>query len=267
MEIGKKTDFQDFLSSLSSYGDKHLGILLNSKETRISFSHQSSDDEMKYFTLEEFNDDLVRSLFQRRGKDFKTVDLYSADKEVTLIPHGLFSEKNVGLCLEGVFGKSRKDHLYSFIDCNQIYSLFRIERDILEALKDCFPQLKTHHLIDTVITKTWVDRSFSDGFLLRIHLEKEALFVLAFRGKDLTLFNIQTIGEPTDIIYHVLNSVQGLGIDYSTVDLSCSGDLVDRTEGFELLRSYCPRVRSSVSDSETSEQKDFILDNHRICEL
>ncbi len=267
MGTGKKIDLRNFLASLPEWGDKHLGILLCANETRFSLSHHSSDTHVQYFQVEMLDESVILDLFEQKGKDFKTVDVHSADREVTLVPDGLFSENTVLECLEGVFGKSRNEHKHSFIETVHLHSLFRVAKEQFSALVDCFPQMKIHHIVDTVITKSWVDLSFTDGVLFRVHIEGNVQFIFSFKGKGLTLFNTHSAKGPTDVVYHTLNTIQGLEIDFSDADIACSGDLSPESEAYILLKSYCPRTRFLGSSSENADQREFILDNHRFCEL
>lgn len=267
MVIGKKTDFHDLVSSLPSLGDKHLGILLSSSRPRAAVSSLGTDDDIRYFDLGSLDPSSISDFFKDFGKDFKSVDIYSADKEVTLLPEGLFTEEHLDDCLDGVFGQSRRAVASSFIEALQLHSLFRIDADLDSTLRSSFPQRRFHHLIDTVITRSWVDRSFKEDYYFRLHIEDDIMFICVFRGKELRLFNTQSIRSAADIVYHMLNTIQAAEVDHVDAEVECSGIQVTARKGFELLKSYCPRTVDHYSVSGGSGEKDFILDNHRFCEL
>ncbi|NNK80407.1 MAG: DUF3822 family protein [Flavobacteriales bacterium] len=267
MVTGKKTDFHNHLRSISSLGDKHLGILIGGESFRIALSDNGSDDTIAYFNFDNISAEEIIKTFKLFGMDLGSVDIYSSDPQVTLIPEGIFAENNADEIIEAVYGESRKHSLHSYLESLQLYSIFRMEKEISLALGSCFPQMHVHHLADTVITQSWAQRSFSSGHYFRLHLEGHALFIALFNGKELLLFNTQYIREATDLVYHVLNTVQSSKVDNTSAEIGCSGELMTESESFILLKSYCPKTEFIQPKNPNSDSRDFILDNHRYCEL
>ncbi len=266
MVTGKKIDVLNEVLTGLDPRNQHLGLFISDNRISLCFTSIQSPVQKIVLPLKDSVLSEILNVLESGGKDFHTATAFIATKEITLVPEGVFQPSSSQQYLDSVFGTSRSEIFSQHLEELEIHSLFRMEVGIYASLINVFPQLHVHHIMDAILMETKLNRSFRDSALFRLHKEADDLFLMVYRGKNLELFNVHHIGDPTDLVYHTLNTMELCEVDHSEVDIECSGDMKKSTESFDLLSTYCPQIKYRKGEEiEKGLEEEFVLAHQLLC--
>ena len=211
--------------------------------------------------LNEFNSFL--DSFNEKGKDLPDVTFFLSHSEVSLVPSSLFQEEDAIYFMRIIHGNDpqrciahRMEHLSSHL-------IFSLKEELKHQISFSFPQAEIHHLAELLLQCEELKLSFKGADHIRAHVEGKVLFLMAYRGKSLELFNTFRTQGPTDTLYYILHSMDSLGMDYKSSELVLTGSGFDLKATEELLQGYCPSMASMESTQEAGITA--LLSKYQLC--
>lgn len=262
------TELSSALDSLEELGNKEISLLYSDDSINVLFRPVQGIGDEQLLEMDSIGPDQIVGTMMQKGRDFHSATVFSSTPQVTCVPDGLFDETKSVLYLDSVFGKQRNREAISVhIPTLSLHYVFAIEQSLHTSIKKAFPQVRLKHLCESLLIEAWAEHGHGDEVIFRLHQEKNSLFLIVLKGKELKLFTHHHIGDATDIVYHSLNTIHAMGIDHAEADLACSGSLSTESEAFSLLRSYCPNCHFKMAEfSELKAPHQFILAAQSYCE-
>jgi hypothetical protein len=179
--------------------------------------------------------------------DFEGETVFILDTQAaTIIPKQLFSESDSRAMLEKA-AEVQEDEILShrFIRDRDLNILYAITPE-LENLKNKISG-KVHILHPSECILSLSDQvQASDhqrGFFL-IEVQKHTLEILVIQKDRVRLMNRYTLKDPSDFIYHTLNTLKQLDLDRETIPVYLSGIINQEHELFGLLGKYVRHVKT-----------------------
>lgn len=223
------------------------------------FSVLVSDASYKPVFLKQFTFDsgvTNKSLPSECGRRLEESNLLNFEGEtviildsmaVTAIPKGYFDETLGRAMLEKMADLDENDQVYHrFIKDRNMNLLFAAPEEI-EGLKNRFPsEAKVIHVAECLVSLSdQVKASDHQRGVVMAEVQSHSLDLLVIQEDRVRLLNRYTLNDPSDFIYHTLNTLKQLEMDRETIPVYLSGIVHDEHELYGLLKKYIRYVRTT----------------------
>jgi len=215
----------------------------------------------------EYHDGLLKNEFR------KGTIAYHASKAM-LIPLELEGEGSK--CLSVNFGQELSLQTFSAIDEIDLGFASANQGVNLESWLEAFPFLQTQN--SQVINLELMARKhkFSKGWCTYVDCHETFMDMYVWRGSELLLYSSFQTSGPNDVLYHVANVGQQLGVELESNIVNFSGNIGHGSELDVLLKKYIPRysistglqhVKLAIGLSSVRKQHFASLFNQASCGL
>jgi hypothetical protein len=158
-----------------------------------------------------------------QARIFRHVTVYLPGTQLSLIPDGLFVEKNVKQILtHGTQLGRSQTALTAAIDAN--YRLTWLCQANMEQLfRDSFPACSLSHICIPLIRQIIADHA-SQSRLMHCHTEKNELIILFFKEGNIHYLNSFTVKGLSDMAYFMIAFLRNMNEENADIGISGSKD-------------------------------------------
>ena len=162
----------------------------------------------------------------------------------TLIPAQFYNPELDRQFLEKSSTLSDSDLTYSrYLRNRNLYILFSVSREI-EELKNHMEDTRIIHASECLVSLSdQVQASDHQRGAVLAEVQPYTLALLVIQEDGIRLLNRYTLKDPSDFIYHTLNTIKQLELDRETIPVYLSGIVHDEHELFGLLGKYIRHVK------------------------
>ncbi len=141
---------------------------------------------------------------------------------------------------------SDSDLAYSrYIRNRNLYILFSVSSEI-EELKNQMEDARIIHTSECLVSLSdQIQSSDHQRGVVLAEVQPHTLDLLVIQEDGIRLLNRYTLKDPSDFIYHTLNTMKQLELDRETIPVYLSGIVHDEHELFGLLGKYIRRVQTT----------------------
>lgn len=164
----------------------------------------------------------------------------------TVVPKQLFSEADSRSILEKVAEVEETDSVsHRFIRDRNMNILYTVSAELENLKKKISGRVQILHSSECLLSLSdQVQASdHQRGFIL-LEVQKHSLEILVIRKDRVRLMNRYTLKDPSDFIYHTLNTLKQLDLDRETIPVYLSGIIHQEHELFGLLGKYIRQVKT-----------------------
>jgi hypothetical protein len=174
---------------------------------------------------------------------------------VTLVPNPFYKEDRSREMLEKVCPLDTSDRVTDRIVKNRTgHLLFSVPRKIDELAGRYTGKVKIIHTSECLISLSdQVKSSDHQRGVVMAEVQENTLDILVIREDQIKLLNRYALNDPSDFIYHSLNTMKQLGLDRETIPIYLSGMIHEEHELYGLLGKY---VRNVVTTPYYLEELD-----------
>lgn len=206
---------------------------------------------LKQFTFE--SPVSVGELTSECGQALKDADLFSFEGETVLITDSmavtplpkqfLHTDKNRGI-LEQVCSLNESDHLFDrAIKNREFHLLYAVPEKIIELSKKFTTDVKVIHTAECLLSLSdQIKSSDHQRGVVLVEVQPYSLDILVISGDQIQLLNRYSLNDPSDFIYHALNTMKQLELDKEMIPLYLSGMIHEDHPLYLLLRKYIRNV-------------------------
>jgi len=163
---------------------------------------------------------------------------------VTLVPNHFFNIDRRREMLEKVCPLDVSDRVSDRIVKNRTgHLLYGIPQKIDELAGRFTGEVKVLHTSECLISLSdQVKSSDHQRGVIMAEVQENTLDILVIKEDQIRLLNRYTLNDPSDFIYHVLNTMKQLGLDRESIPVYLSGMIHDEHELNGLLGKYVRNV-------------------------
>lgn len=222
------------------------------------FSLLVSDASYRPVLLKKFNYDRPVNSVQTSEciRMLKESDLFNFQGETvlitdslnsTLIPQSFFDEKLGRDLLEKNAPLEATDQArHRLIRNRALISLFAVTEGILDLESQFSGHVTLLHTTESLISLSdQVQASDHQRGMVLIDVQPMTLDILVIREDKIKLLNKYALKDPSEFIYHTLNTVKQLGLDREIIPVYLSGIIHEEHELFGLLGKYIRTIRTT----------------------
>jgi hypothetical protein len=166
---------------------------------------------------------------------------------VTVIPKQFFDESQNRVLLEKANHLKDNDQVYHrYIKARKFFLIYGVSKEI-EALKQRFTgDVKVIHSSECLLSLAdQVKSSDHQRGVMVADVQPYSLDILFVQEDQIKLLNKYALKDPSDFIYHALNTLDQLGLDRESIPIYLSGIIHEEHELFGLLGKYIRRVTNT----------------------
>ena len=166
---------------------------------------------------------------------------------VTVVPKQFFNESQSRALLEKACSLKDTDQVHHrFIKARKIFLTYAVSKEI-EALKERFiGDVKIIHASECLLSLAdQVKSSDHQRGVMVADVQPFSLDILVIQEDQIKLLNSYTLTDPTDFIYHALNTMNQLGLNRESIPIYLSGIIHEEHELFGLLGKYIRQVTTT----------------------
>ena len=166
---------------------------------------------------------------------------------VTVLPKQFFDETQNRALLEKACSLADNDQVYHrFIKARKFFLLYAVDKEI-EALKERFAgDVKVIHSSECLLSLAdQVKSSDHQRGVMVADIQPYSLDILFVKEDQIKLLNRYVLKDPSDFIYHALNTMNQLGIDRESIPIYLSGIIHEEHELFGLIGKYIRRITNT----------------------
>jgi len=166
---------------------------------------------------------------------------------VTVIPKQFFDESQNRVLLEKACQLKDTDQVYHrFIKARKFFLIYAVTKEI-ETLKERLTgDVKVIHSSECLLSLAdQVKSSDHQRGVMVADVQPYSLDILFVQEDQIKLLNRYALKDPSDFIYHALNTMNQLGIDRESIPIYLSGIIHEEHELFGLLGKYIRRVTNT----------------------
>lgn len=166
---------------------------------------------------------------------------------VTVIPKQFFDELLNRDLLEKANHLKDTDQVYHrYIKARKFFLIYAVSKEI-EALKERFSgDVKVIHSSECLLSLAdQVKSSDHQRGVMVADVQPYSLDILFVQEDHIKLLNRYALKDPSDFIYHALNTLNQLGLDRESIPIYLSGIIHEEHELFGLLGKYIRRVSNT----------------------
>ena len=180
--------------------------------------------------------------------DFQGETVFILDSlSATLIPGQLFNEADSRLLLESAAEVPPADTImHRHIRERDFNILFAVTPEIENLQGKISGRVQILHISECLLSLSdQVQASdHQRGFIL-VEVQNHSLEILVIQKDRVRLMNRYTLKDPSDFIYHTLNTLKQLDLDRETIPVYLSGIIHSEHELFGLLSKYIRQVKTT----------------------
>ena len=178
----------------------------------------------------------------------------------TVIPDSFYSEEYARSMLEMECSLNESEIIYErTLQERRIHILFPCPGS-LEVLKNRLTgKCSIIHSVECLMSLSDQVRArdHQRGFLLA-DVQDSTLALLVIRADEIILLNRYQLGDPSDFIYHTLNTMKQLDMDRETVPVYISGTVHPDHELSGLIKKYIRHVKSTPYYLENLSREEML---------
>ena len=166
---------------------------------------------------------------------------------VSVIPKQFFDESQNRVLLEKANHLKDNDQVYHrYIKARKFFLIYGVAKEI-EALKERFTgDVKVIHSSECLLSLAdQVKSSDHQRGVMVADVQPYSLDILFVQEDQIKLLNRYALKDPSDFIYHALNTLNQLGLDRESIPIYLSGIIHEEHELFGLLGKYIRRVSNT----------------------
>ncbi len=166
---------------------------------------------------------------------------------VTVLPKQFFDESQNRALLDKACKLADTDRVYHrFIKARNFFLIYAVAKEI-EALKERITgDVKVIHSSECLLSLAdQIKSSDHQRGVIVADVQPFSLDILFVQEDHIKLLNRYALKDPSDFIYHALNTMRQLGIDRESIPIYLSGIIHEEHELFGLLGKYIRRVSNT----------------------
>jgi hypothetical protein len=163
---------------------------------------------------------------------------------VTLLPDQFFAQDKKREILEKVCTLRKTDQVYDRIIKNRkLMLLYAVPEKIIELSKRFAGEVKILHTAECLISLSdQVKSSDHQRGVVMAEVQGHTLDILVIKEDRILLLNRYSLNDPSDFIYHALNTMKQLDLDRESIPIYLSGLIHEEHELYGLLGKYIRNV-------------------------
>lgn len=164
---------------------------------------------------------------------------------LTVVPKAFFNEDHGNALLEKAAVLHESDQVYHrYIKTRKFFLLYAVSKEI-EAVKKLFSgDVKIIHSSECLLSLAdQVKSSDHQRGVVVADIQIQSLDILVIQEDQVRLLNRYALKDPSDFIYHTLNTLNQLGLDRESIPIYLSGIIHEEHELFGLLGKYVRKVQ------------------------
>ena len=168
-------------------------------------------------------------------------------RAVTLVPKPYFREGDERSYLEKSSVIAESDTTRSrFLRDRDLYILYGVARDIESLAGNFESETRIIHAAEGLISLAdQVQASDHQRGVVLAEVQNRTLDLLVIREDGIVLLNHYLLKDPSDFIYHTLNTMRQLDLDRESIPVYLSGIIHGEHELFGLLGKYVRQVKTT----------------------
>jgi len=166
---------------------------------------------------------------------------------LTVVPKAFFNEDQSKALLEKAAKLKESDQVYHrYIKNRKFFLLFAVSEEI-EALKKLFQSdVKIIHSSECLLSLAdQVKSSDHQRGVIVCDIQRYTLDILVIQEDRIRLLNRYALKDPSDSIYHTLNTLNQLDLDRESIPIYLSGIIHEDHELYGLLGKYVRKVHTT----------------------
>jgi hypothetical protein len=166
---------------------------------------------------------------------------------VTLVPKHLFDESQGRPLLEKACPLQETDHVYHrYLKDRKLILLYAVPDEVKELKHKFSGDVKIIHASECLVSLAdQVQASDHQRGVVLAEVQPYTLDLLVIQEDQIRLLNRYALKDPSDFIYHTLNTLKQLNFDRETIPVYLSGIVHEEHELFGLLRKYVRFVKTT----------------------
>jgi hypothetical protein len=165
----------------------------------------------------------------------------------TVVPKQFYDEaQGRALLQKTTFLEERDQVMDRFVKDRNLFLVYAVPAEINELKNRFSGQVKVIHSAECLVSLSDQIKASDHqrGFVLA-EVQPHTLDLLVIQEDQIRLLNRFALKDPSEFIYHSLNTVKQLGLDRETIPFYLSGIVHDEHELFGLLKKYIRFVRTT----------------------
>jgi len=166
---------------------------------------------------------------------------------LTVVPKAFFNEAQRNALLEKAAELKESDKVYHrYIKNRKFFLLFAVSEEI-EVLKKRFTgEVKIIHSSECLLSLAdQIKSSDHQRGVIVADIQRNTLDILVIQEDRVRLLNRYALKDPSDFIYHALNTMNQLDLDRESLPIYLSGIIHEDHELYGLLGKYVRKVQTT----------------------
>ena len=253
-------EFLDETIDLNSTSNYHLSIQLGLDGFSFSILNPESK---KYIALKNYPNlnanseiitlDWIKSILKEDeflNRNFKSVAVIFVTSNSVLVPDPLFKKENLKDYFDFNLDLPESQSIQNTkIERADSWSLFPVQTDILDILKEKFLNLNVFHqsapFINNILSNT---KNTDESTQANVHLYGKFFDLAVIDKQKLQLYNCFSYRHVNDLLYYILYVFDQLKLPAESTTLQLSGKVTRQSSFFENLRRYVKKVDFAKRD-------------------
>ena len=179
---------------------------------------------------------------------------------ITSVPHQFFNEAQVRDILGKACTIDESDEVqHRFIKDRKMNLVFAVPEEVNTLKKRFSGSIQIIHSSECLISLAdQVKASDHQRGIIMAEVQPFTLDILIIQGDRIRLLNRYPLKDPSDFIYHTLNTLKQLELDRESIPVYLSGVVHEEHELFGLLKKYVRFVRTTPYYMENLSRVDLL---------
>jgi hypothetical protein len=195
-------------------------------------------------------------LFRFDGETVLIVDTPST----TLVPRQYFDEQQARELLQKACVLRDTDQVrHRLIRNRSVHLLYGVPQSVGELEKRFSGDVRIIHTAECLVSLSdQVQASDHQRGAVLIDVQSHSLDILVIQGDQIILLNRYLLQDPSEFIYHTLNTVKQLDLNRETIPIYLSGIIHEEHELFGLLGKYIRSIKTTPYYMEEISKVDIL---------
>ena len=179
---------------------------------------------------------------------------------ITLVPDPFFDRDKNKEILEKVCLLNESDQVFDRpVKNRKLHLLYSVPETIIELGNSFAGDLKIIHTAECLISLSdQIKSSDHQRGVVLAEVQAHSLDILVIKGDRIQLLNRYSLNDPSDFIYHVLNTMKQLELDPESIPVYLSGIIHEEHELIGLLRKYIRNIVSTPYYLEGLNRREIL---------